>query len=88
MFDEDFGLLEVGVVPGRVDQLEARLRDERTERTTVGRRHDPVARAPQDERGDGDPAEPPREVRVVHVRIPRVEAERLTVPRVRHQGLV
>src|SRR5262250_2154125 len=82
------GLLDLGMMPGALDQLEARGRDQARVRAPVRRLHDAVAGAPHDERRHGDAREPALELRIVHVRIPAVEAERLPVPRADHELLV
>src|SRR5206468_8900587 len=63
------------MVPRAVDQLEARLGNQRVVNPAVGRFHDPVAGAPHDERRDRDAAQPALELGIVHVRAPAVEAE-------------
>src|SRR4029077_9345440 len=88
VLDERAGLLDLGVVPGGLDELEARTGDARAVEAPVRRGHDPVARPPQYQRRHRDAAEPPGELRIVEVGMPRVEAERLAVTRVRDQGLV
>src|SRR5262245_59152981 len=86
-FGEGLGLLDLGMVPGRLDQLEARPGNEGTVRLPVSGRHDAVARPPQHQRGDGDPPEPALELGVVHVGMPGVETERFPVARP-HDDLV
>src|SRR5690348_5849896 len=88
VLDERAGLLDLGVVPSRPDELEARAGDTRAVGAAVRLSHDPVARPPQYQRRDRDAAEPPGELRIVQVGMPRVEAERLAAARVRDQGLV
>src|SRR5262249_35286273 len=86
--DEDVGLLQLRMMSGTLDQIEARAGDRGTVRAPVVGRHDPVTGAPQHEGRDSDPAEPGAELRVVQVRVPRVAAERLAVAMVGDQRLV
>src|SRR5262245_59955918 len=86
--DESRGLLDLGTVSGALDQLETRLGNQRAVCPPVGRLHDAVAGTPHDERGYGDAGEPTFELRVVHVRVPAVEAERLPAAGADHELLV
>ena len=73
---------------GFLDHLEARARDQPAVGEPVIGGHHPVARAPQHQRRHPDPAEPVLELRVVHVGVPGIEAQRLPVARVDDQLLV
>src|SRR5206468_12530567 len=76
---EGFGLLDLRMMPRRLDDLEARARNQGAVAASVRRLHDPVPGAPQHERRDRDPTQPALELRVVHIRMPAVEAERVPV---------
>src|SRR5439155_25735110 len=77
--DKGLGLLDFRMVPGALDQLEPRARDQAAIGATVIRRHDPVALAPQQQGRHLDPSEPARQLRVVHVWMPGIETQRLAV---------
>src|SRR5262245_6839792 len=77
---ERLGLLDLRMVARPVDQLEARPGDGCGVGPAIVWRHDPVAGAPQHERGHGDPGQPPAQVRVVHIWMPAVETEGFPVP--------
>ena len=80
-FHEGTRLLDLRMMAGGLDHLEARARNALTERPTVPRRDDPVAGAPQHEGGHPDATEPPGEPGIVQVRMPRVDAQRLAIAR-------
>src|SRR4029077_8884383 len=77
--DEGSGLLDLGMMTGALDQLETRAGDQLAVGAPVRRLHDAVAGAPHDERRHRDAAQPAPELRIVHVRIPAVETERVPV---------
>src|SRR4029077_10981101 len=80
--DERRRRLDVGEVAGSGDRLEARARDGRAERVAVVRRGAaPIVRAPQEQGRQLDPVQPLAELRVVEVRLPRVERRRLAIAR-------
>src|SRR5579883_2435278 len=74
---ERLGLLEIRVVPRRREHLKPRAGDELRIGLAVLGGHDPVARAPEHERGDVDPPQPGPEARVVHERLPGELGDRL-----------
>src|SRR5690348_7040837 len=73
---------------GSFDELELRSRNACGEGAAVFGRDDAVARAPHDESRHLDAVEPPREVGIVEMRLPRIQAERIPSPREEHQLVV
>jgi len=76
------------MVPGAVDQLEFGVWDQAAVRAAVIGRHDPVALTPQQQGRHVDPAEPTRQLRIVHVGVPGVEAQRLAIAGIGDESLV
>src|SRR4029077_15554412 len=64
---ERAGLLDLGVVSGVLDELEASAGHARAVGGPVRRGHDPVAGPPEHERRLRDAVEPPGELRIVEV---------------------
>src|SRR5262245_61290306 len=83
-----FGLLDLRVVAGALDEHEARAGNQGAVGLTVRGLDDPVARAPEHERRHRDAAEPALELGIVHVRLPAVEGQRVPVPGANDQLVV
>src|SRR4029450_10154478 len=73
---EGLGLLDLGMMPGPLDHLEARAGNELAVGPPVRRLHDAVAGAPQDQRRNRDAPQPPLALGIVHIRMPAVDAGR------------
>src|SRR5207244_1754365 len=86
--DKSLGLLDFRMMPGALDQFEARAGDQSAVRTPVIGGDDPVAFAPQQQARHLDPPEPARQLRIVHVRVPGVSAKRLAIAGVHDESLV
>src|SRR4029077_11809689 len=86
--DKSLGLLDLGMVPGAVDQRELRTGDELAVGATVIRCDHPIAGTPHQEARYRDPSEPARQLRIIHVGVPGIKTERFAVARVDDQGLV
>ena len=61
------------------DKLKARARNQAAVGSTVGRCDNSVTRPPQHEGRPADPAQPTFELRVVHIGMPAVQAQRVPV---------
>ena len=73
--DEGFGLLPMREVAGLRDDFEPGTWHRLTPAFAVLRSDDPIVCAPQQQRRNVDPVQPPPEPRIVHVGLPAIERE-------------